>query len=497
MEVEKMEEGVKSGNHLTSAAAFVEGGIQEACDDACSICLEAFCESEPSTVTCCKHEFHLQCILEWALDCHMGYDTPEKERVGGWRYVIPAPMMLHIATVGYGNTFIVWCQRSSQCPMCWQPISLKDPSRLHSLFPPFFYFLFSLNRLIFDFMRVVNVSLTGSQELLDAIEQEKSFRANARRNTTIFHHPTLGNFELQHLPVGGTDAELEERIIQHLAAAAAMGRTRHIARREGQRNRSSAQGRPHYLVFSTHPNGPPVASVSSSPTQSIESDSASSAAVAEPTSLITVGEDSTQIVPPRSSQADQIYASASRSSVLASNHHGTSSHNQYLPFLTLSLFIFSVDYIHRRSPTQSPTDSHDRAGPSEFQSISESLKSRFNAMSMRYKESITKSTRGWKEKLFSRNTNMTDIGSEVKGEGNSGISTVSGMMERLETRDNSRTNTDSGSSSSQEANTADESTSLHDVSVPDPVNQQILVTDCNNVVNEGTQTSCATGSAAN
>ncbi|XP_058191311.1 E3 ubiquitin-protein ligase RHF2A [Rhododendron vialii] len=401
MEVEKMEEGVKSENHLTSAAAFVEGGIQEACDDSCSICLEAFCESEPSTVTCCKHEFHLQCILEW-------------------------------------------CQRSSQCPMCWQPISLKDPS---------------------------------SQELLDAIEQEKSFRANARRNTTIFHHPTLGDFELQHLPVGGTDAELEERIIQHLAAAAAMGRTRHIARREGQRNRSSAQGRPHYLVFSTHSNGPPVASVSSSPTQSIESDSASSAAVAEPTSLITVGEDSTQIVPPRSSQADQIYASASRSTVLASNHHGTSSHNQ--------------------SPTQSPTDSHDKAGPSEFQSISESLKSRFNAMSMRYKESITKSTRGWKEKLFSRNTNMTDIGSEVKGEGNSGISTVSGMMERLETRDNSRTNTDSGSSSSQEANTADESTSLHDVSVPDLVNQQIPVTDCNNVVNEGTQTSCATGSAAN
>lgn len=63
----------------------------------------------------------------------------------------------------------------------------------------FFYFLFSLNRLIFDFTRVVNVSRTGSQELLDAIEQEKSFRANARRNTTIFHHPTLGDFELQHV----------------------------------------------------------------------------------------------------------------------------------------------------------------------------------------------------------------------------------------------------------------------------------------------------------
>jgi E3 ubiquitin-protein ligase RHF len=51
-----MEEAKKSESHLTSAAAFVEGGIQEACDDACSICLEAFCDSDPSTVlyTYCK-----------------------------------------------------------------------------------------------------------------------------------------------------------------------------------------------------------------------------------------------------------------------------------------------------------------------------------------------------------------------------------------------------------------------------------------------------------
>lgn len=35
---------------LSSAAAFVEGGVQDACDDACSICLENFCESDPSTV---------------------------------------------------------------------------------------------------------------------------------------------------------------------------------------------------------------------------------------------------------------------------------------------------------------------------------------------------------------------------------------------------------------------------------------------------------------
>jgi E3 ubiquitin-protein ligase RHF len=35
---------------LITAAAFVEGGVQDACDDACSICLEIFCEDDPSTV---------------------------------------------------------------------------------------------------------------------------------------------------------------------------------------------------------------------------------------------------------------------------------------------------------------------------------------------------------------------------------------------------------------------------------------------------------------
>lgn len=47
--VSEKEEG-KNDSHLTSAAAFVEGGIQEACDDSCSICLEAFCDSDPGTV---------------------------------------------------------------------------------------------------------------------------------------------------------------------------------------------------------------------------------------------------------------------------------------------------------------------------------------------------------------------------------------------------------------------------------------------------------------
>lgn len=52
LKVSEMEEVKKTEKHLTSAVAFVEGGIQEACDDACSICLEAFSETDPSTVNC-------------------------------------------------------------------------------------------------------------------------------------------------------------------------------------------------------------------------------------------------------------------------------------------------------------------------------------------------------------------------------------------------------------------------------------------------------------
>ncbi|GLT75764.1 hypothetical protein SLA2020_474630 [Shorea laevis] len=337
-----IEETEKSEAHLTSAAAFVEGGIQEACDEACSICLENFCDSDPSTVTSCKHEFHLQCILEW-------------------------------------------CQRSSQCPMCWQSISLKDPT---------------------------------SQELLEAVERERSFRFNPSRNATIFHHPTLGDFELHNLPVGSNDAELEERIIQHLAAAAAMGRARHIARREGHRNRPSAQARPQFLVFSAHPNSPPAASA---PVQRGEGENHSTIAVSAISSPhSTVGEEPSQLsssVP--SPQVDQISASASGSSVPASNQRGSDS----------------------RSPSQPSPSSQDRAGPSDFQSFSETIKSRLNAVSTRYKESISKSTKGWKERLFSRNTSVADLGSEVKREVNAGIATVSRMMERLETRDNSSSDT--------------------------------------------------------
>nr|ACU19564.1 unknown [Glycine max] len=330
MEVPEMEG--KTESHLTSTAAFVEGGVQEACDDACSICLEDFCKSDPATVTNCKHEFHLQCILEW-------------------------------------------CQRSSQCPMCWQPISLRDAT---------------------------------SQELLEAVELERSLRDTPSRNAAIFHHPTLGDFELQHLPMGVNEADIEERIIQHLTAAAAMRRSHHLSRREGHRTRPSAHGRPHFLVYSTQPSAPPSAAGGGSEPAAIP--------VGSPSTPLTFDgneQSSLQQIPHVQTQSSSL---TSASTVSTTNLQGVHSDD-------------------RSFASHSFPASQDRAQPSE-QSFSDSLRSRFNAVSMRYKDSISKGTRGWKERLFSPNSSMSELGSEVRRELNAKIASVSRLMERLETREN-------------------------------------------------------------
>ncbi|KAL5999281.1 hypothetical protein ACLOJK_040731 [Asimina triloba] len=349
-----MEETKKVDSHLTSAAAFVEGGIQDACEDACSICLEAFCDSDPSTA-----------------------------------------------------------------------ISLKDPTRFQSNFCTAVSIHFSAILLLSLFITAdIHYVAACSQELLEAVEQERSFRVNQSRNTAIFHHPTLGDFELQHLPVGANDSELEERIIQHLAAAAAMGRAHHLARREGHRSRSGTHGRPQFLVFSAHPNAPPVGPVSALTAQR-EGDNDHA-----PTPLATVGEETSQQVaqlPPI--QSEQAPTSVSGPSVVLVNRPGVSNN--------------------------------------------------------RYKESISKGTRGWKERLFSR-TSIGDLGSEVKREVNAGIASVSRMMERLDTRENSRASDTSAAHCPESS------------SVTGPSNQRITENHCNDIPSgSNSSASCAASPSQN
>lgn len=133
------------------------------------------------------------------------------------------------------------------------------------------------------------------------------------------------------LPVGTNDPELEERIIQHLAAAAAMGRAHHIARREGQRSRSSAHGRSHFLVFSTHPNATASGPVPASLVQVGENEPAAITVASPSIPLPAGGDEPSQEIPQFPSvQTDHMSASASRSAVTPRR---ISFNNRYHNFL--------------------------------------------------------------------------------------------------------------------------------------------------------------------
>ncbi|CAL4936366.1 unnamed protein product [Urochloa decumbens] len=323
-----MDEKAKMESKLSSAAAFVEGGVQDACDDACSICLDAFCDSNPSTVTNCKHDYHLQCILEW-------------------------------------------CQRSSQCPMCWQPISMKDPM---------------------------------SQELLEAVEQERNMRANRSHSTALFRHPVLGDFQI---PVGADAAELEERIIQHLAAAASMRRSHRHHRRDGHNSRSGANNHPQVIVLSTDEHT----------TSGQEGDYLQAPAVVSGRPLGTLVEQERTTRGLEGAINPPIYCST------------------------------PADSNNRVAGIQSTPVDQDRAGPSDLPSFSDTLRSRLQSASMKYKDSITKSASGWRERWFTRSNTMSDIGSEVRKEVSAGIAAVSRMIDRLDARDGTGSSATSASGS--------------------------------------------------
>ncbi|KAL6893933.1 hypothetical protein ACP4OV_008031 [Aristida adscensionis] len=336
-----MDEKAKVESKLSSAAAFVEGGVQDACDDACSICLDAFCDSNPSTVTSCKHEYHLQCILE----C-----VPEK---------LPVSHVL----AAYQH------ERSSE----------------HC-----------------------------SQELLEAVEQERNMQANRSQSNAVFRHPVLGDFEI---PVGADAAELEERIIQHLAVAAAMRRSHRHHRRDGRHSGPGANNRPQILVLS--PDAITHDGMHTSSGQEEDYEQTPAAVSARPLATLVEQEH------------------ASRGLEEASNsfpHYSTPADD-------------TSRSNNRISESQSTPIDQDSEGPSDLQSFSDTLRSRLQSASMKYKDSITKSTRGWRDRWFSRSNTISDIGSEVRREVNLGIAAVSRMMERLETKDETGSSTTPASGS--------------------------------------------------
>ena len=92
----------------------------------------------------------------------------------------------------------------------------------------------------------------------------------------------------------------------------------------------------------------------------------------------------------------------------------------------------------------------------------------------------------WKERWYSRNSSIDELGSEVKREVNVGITTVSRMIERLETRDGSRAT--AGSMSDR----------LDDGPVAATSNQPISETGIDNSLSDNSrQVVCPAGSSSN
>jgi len=195
--------------------------------------------------------------------------------------------------------------------------------------------------------------------------------------------------------------------MQHLAAAAATRRSHRHARREGHRGRSGAHGRTQIVVFST------TETTSSDP---ISSDLRHVGDSEHSSAIISAPVDATE-----------------EASVDTSVHNNTSAN-------------FPVRSNDRISADESSSINQDGAGPSDPQSFSETLKTRLQSVSTKYKDSLTKNTRGWKERWLARSDTISNLSSDVRREVNAGMAAVSRLMERLETRDGSGSGPSSASS---------------------------------------------------
>ncbi|WCJ23697.1 RING-H2 group F1A [Euphorbia peplus] len=291
------------GGGSSSASAF-----DDAFEDACSICFEPFTSQNPSSVTSCKHEYHLQCILEWS-------------------------------------------QRSEACPICSRILVLKDPA---------------------------------CQELLAAVETERLLRSRTTSmNLTQFHE----DFDVDQDSYSD-DSDFDERIMQHLASVAS--RAQYIYRRE--RHRSSGQGSSEAFVFPSSTN--------------VQSNQQMRTSTVEGGNILFGGSSPTPTVEPQSTP----------------------------PVVTPVVNMVSSGTAISRDipckPRQLPSDASQTQN--DISSFSDSIKSKWASTSARYKESLSKSTRGIKEKLIARNTSVKELSKGVQREMSAGIAGVARMIERLD-----------------------------------------------------------------
>lgn len=308
----------------SSSSSSLGAGVDDAFeDDSCSICLDPFTAQEPATVTCCNHDYHLQCILEWS-------------------------------------------QRSKECPICWQLLVLKDHA---------------------------------SQELLAAVETERLLRSRNSTPASMIVPHLDDDYDVEQDSYSD-DSDFDEHIMQHLAAAAS-SRAHHVHERERQRSVGPSQ----VIAFNSPEHVATVQQTCTSPEEGQTLIHGSSVINSPTPDTLSVNiQNLSSVTPP---DVNQVSTTAVNS-----------------PFKPRILF------------RQPPTDTPEGQGSPEVLSLSDSIKSKWFAASARYKESLSKSTRGIKEKLVARNNSVKELSKEVQREMSAGIAGVARMIERLDLTSN-------------------------------------------------------------
>ncbi|KAJ6356402.1 hypothetical protein OIU78_004497 [Salix suchowensis] len=208
----------------------------------------------------------------------------------------------------------------------------------------------------------------ASQELLAAVETERRLRSRNSTPASMVAPHLDDDYDVEQDSYSD-DSDFDEHIMQHLAAAAT-SRARHVHERE--RQGSNRLGPSQFIVLTSPEHAPTVQQTYTSPEE---------------------------VAPP---DVNQVSTTAANS-----------------PFKPRILF---------RPP---PTDTEGQ-GSSEVLSLSDSIKSKWFAASSRYKESLSKGTRGIKEKLVARNNSVKELSKEVQREMSAGIAGVARMIERLD-----------------------------------------------------------------
>eukprot|EP00850_Spirogloea_muscicola_P006366 SM000030S11375 [mRNA] locus=s30:417054:420487:+ [translate_table: standard] len=303
-----------------SAAAFVESGVQDGLEDACSICLETFTVDEPSSLTTCNHEYHLQCILE-------------------------------------------------------------------------------------------------CQELLEACSQERVLLKQAL-SPPVFYRAPLDGFEMiRYAASYPDDTDLERRIMQHLAAAAA-GMSRARLANQDSDSASTPSAVTHAASFGRATSAPNAAAGPSTSTG--RSGGLSAAGISKATSSS----------PPISPLSGSSRTASAPGMLLTGSGAGPAVIVGSAPPVGSGRLLreharkdvkdrhrsISSDYGESsQRDTPSGSDARDYQG-SEVpgSSSAESLKGRFVAASTRYRETLSKSTRSFRERLRLRSTAVADLSARAR-----------------------------------------------------------------------------------